>query len=663
MTNHTHDGRRLGERFLINRSIFISVKGGKEEIGGTAISIGKGGICFRTEMPLQYESNVIIRMVLSEQIIVTGNVIQRDEASNIYRVKFDQFSESTEIIINNFLNEITAHKDLRADRRSSHGLKRILLEGLPTVSPVLSKRNRIVLSPLQVGQELEANLINLGQSGVCISSRYLASQGERIPMTIEFPDKKIALQGIVRWVRLIDGGGSLMGLEIESKKDYEGYLGDILFDLLESSFQHAQSVGTPPARKETETNEYHKEKIVRIPHDEHRDYDEDFIQERRSWLAKLTQKNISHLANYSISPNELRGNIENFLGVAQVPIGLVGPLKITGDYARGTFYVPLATTEGALISTYQRGAIAITKSGGARVTVKSDENYLDPVFVLKNLDEASAFAKFVLERQNSLREKVSEVTQHGKLTGIEPIIIGRRVILKVSFYTEDAMGANMINFATEAICLFLSRQFPVERYFLRSNYSSEKKAGGVNMTSHYGKEVFVEAIIPARLVRLYLHSSSRDIAGAWHSWALGSAHAGMLGINAQIANGLSGIFIACGQDVAHVTNASVGITMLEQLENGDLFASLKLPNIIVGTIGGGTGLGTQKECLEIIGCYGKGKAKKFAEIVGATLLAGELGICAGLTSEEFLAPHVRAAVHTKEKANRDSKNLIGIPQV
>lgn len=392
------------------------------------------------------------------------------------------------------------------------------------------------------------------------------------------------------------------------------------------------------------------EELVRVPYDFTRNYDKDFVTERRKWLNDVTGVNFTHIANYSIKSEDVKGNVENFVGVAQVPIGIMGPLKVNGDFAKGTFYVPMATTEGALVETYQRGAIAITKSGGARTTVINDENYLDPIFILRNLDEAKNFVTWTTDHFDELRQKVKEVTQHGELIKITPFILGRRVVLKFSYFTHDAMGANMINVATDQLCKFISENVKIERYLLRSNLSSEKKAAAVNLLTTYGKEILVEAVLPRKIVLRYLNSSPEEIGSAWHSWVLGCVHAGMLGCNAQFANGLAAVYIACGQDVAHITNASVGLNMFELTKEGDLYASLKLPNILVGTVGGGTALGTQRECLEMIGCYGKEKSKKFAEIVGATLLAGEIGICAGITSEEFLQPHVRARIHTKEKA-------------
>lgn len=390
--------------------------------------------------------------------------------------------------------------------------------------------------------------------------------------------------------------------------------------------------------------------IKRVPHHKKLDYEKSFIEKRRQWIRNKRNISLSNISYYSINEKDVQGNIENFIGVSQVPIGLVGPVVVNGENANGVYYVPFATTEGALVETYQRGAIALAKSGGIEVFVNNDENHLDPVFIFRSIGKAKIFMSWIKTHFNKIKKEAEKTTKFGKLNRITPYLIGRRVILDVTYFTEDAMGANMINIATEKVCKYISKEFGVEKYLLRSNYVSEKKASFANLFLGYGKEVNVEALVPSEIIKKFLFSTPESIHKAWHSWALSSISSGMMGINAHYANGVAAIYIACGQDVAHVPNVCIGITSYEITESGDLYISIKLPNVILGTIGGGTALGTQKECLEILGCYGRGKAKKFAEIVGATLLAGELGICAGLTSEHFLDPHKRARMHTRKKA-------------
>lgn len=388
----------------------------------------------------------------------------------------------------------------------------------------------------------------------------------------------------------------------------------------------------------------------RVPSNLNFNYDEKFIAQRREWLSKKTGTSFTHILRFSAKPEEFRGNVENFIGVAQIPIGLVGPILIKGDCAKGVFYVPFATTEGALVETYQRGALAIAKSGGVKVFINKDANHLDPIFIFRSSEEARNFISWLDKNFLRIKKEAENMTGFGQLISITPYLVGRRVMVDFAYYTVDAMGANMISIATEKVCKFIAGEIELERYLLRSNFSSEKKVSAMNLLVGYGKEVSAEAIISKKAIERFLFTTPEEIYSASHSWIVSSQRNGMYGVNAHYANGLAAIFIACGQDAAHITNASVGITTYEITSAGDLYMSLILPNIIVGTVGGGTALNTQRECLEMIGCYGKGKSKKFAEIIGATLLAGELGICAGITSAHFLDPHKRAREFTRKKA-------------
>jgi hydroxymethylglutaryl-CoA reductase (NADPH) len=198
---------------------------------------------------------------------------------------------------------------------------------------------------------------------------------------------------------------------------------------------------------------------------------------------------------------------------------------------------------------------------------------------------------------------------------------------------------NMIVKATERACRWIMRQYDVKRYYLFSGRSSEKRASGVLFSGGKGKNIVAGALIPARLIRAYLHSTPGQLFDVWQRTVLGHLHANAVGYNAHYANGLAALFIACGQDVANVLNSAVGITSFELTEDEDLYASVTLPALTVGTVGGGSGLGTSRECLEMLGCAGKGRAAKFAEITAATLLAGELSMGAAIASEEFVSAH------------------------
>lgn len=363
------------------------------------------------------------------------------------------------------------------------------------------------------------------------------------------------------------------------------------------------------------------------------------VERRRAWLEARTGEQFTHVSTYSIPSEEMRGNIENPIGAVQMPLGVAGPLLLHGVHACGTFYVPLATTEGALVRSYERGMVTLSRAGGAAARVYMDENRISPVFLFQDVVEAHDFAQSILKNFAAIRDEAAATTRHGELLRLECFPIGREVIVNFCYFTADAQGMNMIARATEQACQWIMRHSKAQRYYLFSGMSTEKRASGFLLPGGKGKKVTAGALVPARIVRNYLHSTPERLVDMWHHTMLGHVQANAMGYNGHYANGLAAIFIACGQDVANVANAAVGITNFEVTETGDLYASVTLPSLTVATVGGGTGLGTSRECLAMLGCAGSGHAAKFAEIVAATLLAGELSMGAALASGEFVDAH------------------------
>jgi hydroxymethylglutaryl-CoA reductase (NADPH) len=368
-------------------------------------------------------------------------------------------------------------------------------------------------------------------------------------------------------------------------------------------------------------------------------YTSDDVAFRRDWVEKKTGASLGHIANCSIDTESMRGNIENPIGSVQMPLGIAGPLKIDGEHAKDIFYVPLATTEGALVRSYERGMALLTRAGGASVRIYQDENRIAPVFVFDTVSEAHAFAQRVPQDFERLKSAAESTTSHGKLLRVECYPVGREVQVNFCFYTADAQGMNMIMKAADHACLWLVENGRAKNYFIFSGLNSEKRASGFLFAGGKGKKVVAGALLPARMVRLYLHTSPEDLCRIWRHTVLGHLNANAVGYNGHYANGLTALFVACGQDVANVANASVGITSFELTDDGDLYASVTLPSLSVATVGGGTRLGSSQECLEMLGCAGSGHAPKFAEIVAATLLAGELSMGAAIASGEFVAAH------------------------
>jgi hydroxymethylglutaryl-CoA reductase (NADPH) len=368
-------------------------------------------------------------------------------------------------------------------------------------------------------------------------------------------------------------------------------------------------------------------------------YTREQVDKRRAWLERKTGVELRHVAAMTIPAETLRGNIENPIGSVQMPLGVAGPLLIHGQHAQGTFYVPLATTEGALVRSYERGMLTLSRAGGVTSRVFVDENRVCPSFVFDGVAAAHDFARELPQRFEAIRAEAESTTSHGRLLRILCHVIGREVIVEFCFFTGDAHGMNMIVKAASKACEWILEHSVAERFYIFSGLESEKKASGNLFPGGKGKRVVAGASIPASLLRTHLHVEPEQLADLWRRTVLGSLHAGTVGYNGHFANGLTAMFIALGQDVANVVNAATGITNLEVLESGDFYASVTLPSLTVATVGGGTALGTSRECLQMLGCVGAGRAAKLAEIVAASLLAGELSIGAAIASGEFVAAH------------------------
>jgi hydroxymethylglutaryl-CoA reductase (NADPH) len=368
-------------------------------------------------------------------------------------------------------------------------------------------------------------------------------------------------------------------------------------------------------------------------------YAQPYVQRRRQWLEQKTGCRLTHIGAYSIPSDEMRGNIENPVGAAQMPLGVAGPLLIKGTNAQGVFYVPLATTEGALVRSYERGMVALTRAGGATTRVYTDENRVSPVFLFESVDRAHEFAITLPGQFEAIRAEAESTTRHGKLQRIECHALGREAIVNFCYFTGDAHGMNMIVKATDHACRWIMDHCDALHYYVFSGFSSEKRASGSLLAGGKGKKVTAGALLPKHIVKSYLHVTPEDLLEMRQHTMLGHLQSNAIGYNGQFANGLAAIFIACGQDVANIVNSAVGITNFELDHNGDLYASVTLPSLTVATVGGGTALGTSRECLEVLGCAGSGKAGKFAEIICAALLAGELSMGAAIASGEFVAAH------------------------
>jgi len=234
-------------------------------------------------------------------------------------------------------------------------------------------------------------------------------------------------------------------------------------------------------------------------------YDNERVQRRREWIEKKCGAGMPHIGGQGWDFESTRGNIENPIGIAQIPMGVAGPVLVRGQHAQGIFYVPMATTEGALIRSYERGMVALTKSGGAQTAVASDENQTAPSFFFKDVQSAAEFPAWIESKLHDLQALVATTTSHGKLRDLKCYPTGRQVIVNLGFGIGDAQGMNMIVRATEAVCLWIKEHYPIENYFLFSGMCGEKRASGFIMSRGKGKRVTAGALLTHEVLRLYLH--------------------------------------------------------------------------------------------------------------------------------------------------------------
>lgn len=381
-------------------------------------------------------------------------------------------------------------------------------------------------------------------------------------------------------------------------------------------------------------------KAAKIPRDRDNDYTNANAARRRDFVSERTGSSLSHVSNYSFEPSVLPGNIENFMGVAQVPMGVAGPLVIHGEHARGSFYVPMATTEGTLVASYNRGMYLLAECGGAKTTVVEQYMQRAPAFVMEDALQARDLGKWIEQNFAAIKKAAETTTNTGKLENIGQLAVGPMRHLRFNYSTGDAAGQNMTGKATLAACEWISKNYPGgARYILSGATDTDKKHSRMNMLQTRGKRVVAEATIKKDVIKSIMGVDTKELFWMRQVSQAGSFLAGSANNGAHAANGLTALFIACGQDVANIAESHAGVTYCQLLDNGDYYWSITLTSLIVATYGGGTGLPTQRECLEMLGCYGAGGANKFAEICAATVLAGDTSLTGAVLNGDWVSSH------------------------
>jgi len=379
----------------------------------------------------------------------------------------------------------------------------------------------------------------------------------------------------------------------------------------------------------------------KVPRQSPNDYSREAIKTRKEFVKQETGESLEHISQYSFDPDTVSGNVELFTGVAQVPIGVAGPVLVNGEHAQGEFYIPLATTEGTLVASYNRGMKITKAAGGVTTTVIDDCMQRAPVFIFKNAKFARDFGEWVIHHYANIVEVAESTTSVGKLRDIEQYAASKMRWLRFNYTTGDAAGQNMVTKATREACQWILKQKPsgLEHFTLAANFDTDKKHSMVNALRTRGKRVVAEVTLPKAYIEETLHTTGEALHYQRQLSNMGAIQSGSVNNGSHFANALTALFIATGQDVANIAESSAGFVYGEVKNNGDYYFSVTIPALIIATYGGGTGLATQRECLEMMGCYGTGKVNKLAEIMAAVVIGGELSLSAAVITDEWVSSH------------------------
>lgn len=380
----------------------------------------------------------------------------------------------------------------------------------------------------------------------------------------------------------------------------------------------------------------------RIPRQDQDDYSEAAIQARQRFAEEFSGQEFKHLKHYSFDAHDLQGNCEHFTGVAQIPVGLAGPLRVNGEHADGEFLIPMATTEGTLVASYNRGMQVLNLCGGVKCTVIGDAMQRAPVFVFDDARGARDFGRWVEENIEQIRPEAESTSRVARLQYIDTYLSNKFAFLRFNYSTGDAAGQNMVGRATFAACSWILEHYkgaPIRHFYLESNFATDKKASQINVMRTRGKRVVAEAVIKRDILQQRMRVTPEQLAYHGQVSNVGAFLSGANNNGAHSANGITALFIATGQDVANVSESSAGVLYSEITPEGDLYISITIPSLIVATHGGGTGLATQNECLRMLGCVGRGTVNKFAEIVAGVVLAGELSLGSAISSSDWVSSH------------------------
>ncbi|MFK7977889.1 MAG: hydroxymethylglutaryl-CoA reductase [Halioglobus sp.] len=393
---------------------------------------------------------------------------------------------------------------------------------------------------------------------------------------------------------------------------------------------------------------------TKIPRSAENDYSADILAERQQFIEEKSGVTLNHTKHFSFDPESMEGNCEHVFGVAQLPIGLAGPLLVDGEHAKGEFYVPMATVEGTLIASYNRGMRVIRESGGVLTTVMSEAMQRAPAFLFRNAREARDFAHWLTANFENIQAEAESTTSVAKLLEIDQYPVHSMVYTRFDYSTGDAAGQNMTGRATYVACEWIKKNYtgPMRTYMLSGGMDTEKRTSFVNSLKGRGRKVTAEIIVPRKVLMEVLRITPEQMVHGQQISTTAALLTGSSNNAAHPANGLAALFMATGQDMANIGEANQCTVYSYVTREGDLHYSITMPALIMATYGGGTNLSTQKECLEIMGCFGKGKAYKLLEIAAGMVVAGELSLAAATKRDKATGKNEWVDAHEKLGRNR-----------
>ena len=368
------------------------------------------------------------------------------------------------------------------------------------------------------------------------------------------------------------------------------------------------------------------------------------IEERLRFLENQGYP-LAEIRNHGLQMRDIQKNIESFIGSVEIPLGIVGPLLFQQSGLEAELvYCAAGTVEGALIASMNRGAKAISQSGGVQARILYQKMLRAPMFFFRNADEAEQFSIWVKRHFSDIKKQAQLHSNHADLIAIEDIQTDEAVHLKFIYHTGDAAGQNMTTTCTWHAIMWIITQFqeqtdiPILQHVIEGNGSSDKKISAYTIEAGRGVHAEAECFLSDEVLQRVLRTTADKMLTCYHASRRLAEQDGMVGYNINVANAIAAIFVATGQDLASIHESAVGILDLEKKEGG-LALKLKLPNLVIGTIGGGTHISRQKEVLELMACYGSGKIDRFATMITSFALALEISTFAAIVSGEFAKAH------------------------